>query len=51
MGRSACGSGPHVADAYEEGENLNREATLAQIRAAFDAEWEAPTDGASGDLT
>lgn len=41
----------HVADAYEQREGAGREAALAPIRAAFDAEWETLTGGVVKDVT
>lgn len=34
----------HVANSYEQSEGRDPAEVLARIRAAFDAEWEAPTD-------
>jgi hypothetical protein len=40
----------HVANGYEQAEGRNRSEVLGQIRAGFDAEWESPTDDATGRL-
>lgn len=34
----------HLAAAYEQTSGMSRDATLARIRAGFDAEWSSPTD-------
>jgi hypothetical protein len=40
----------HVANGYEQAQGLNRNQVLGRIRAGFDAEWESPTDEATGRL-
>ena len=38
----------HVANAYEQLDGRERAETLARIKAAFEAEWDSPTDEARG---
>ena len=40
----------HVANGYEQAQGRDREDVLRRIRAGFDAEWESPTDVATGRL-
>jgi hypothetical protein len=41
----------HVANAFEQTERMQSEAALERIKLGFDAEWNSPTDTASGSLT
>jgi uncharacterized protein DUF5076 len=41
----------HVADAYQQAEGRDRDATLKRIKAGFDAEWDLPTDTPNGKLS
>lgn len=40
----------HVANAYEQMRGKNRDETLARLRALWDAEWDRPTDTATGEI-
>ena len=41
----------HVANTFEKAHGWNREEALARLREGIEAEWEYPTDEASGDVT
>jgi hypothetical protein len=41
----------HIANAYEQTEGRDSTEVLARIRDAFEAEWQAPTDEPSGEIT
>jgi hypothetical protein len=41
----------HLANAYEQADGRNPAVVLGRIRDAFDAEWKAPTDEPSGQIT
>jgi hypothetical protein len=38
----------HIANSYEQTQNMGSESALARIREGFDAEWGFPTDRPSG---
>jgi hypothetical protein len=40
----------HIANAYEQTQGRDKDISLRQIRAGFDAEWQSPTDEATGEL-
>lgn len=41
----------HLAKAYEQADGQDPAVVLGRIRDAFDAEWHAPTDEPSGQIT
>ena len=42
--------GRHIANAYQQTDRMQSAAALERIKLGFDAEWNSPTDSASGSL-